>query len=540
MEPMIKLEPGGSAPILSYNVPEPTSYAGRNFVELDFDASYFKDSVKQRPSRTQRTPIGDVSGSAAEAAVVDALSTGFADSSLFPTIRALSAPIRFTGTKNPGFTPADPANVSRRLEHLEASEVAAQLGAGKRLNIYKTLYGTYTYNYVPEPPAPNPRFYLVESYRLSSFLGSYGAGRVIKTFTLHPGEKTRISVKTFTKRETDAKSASSILDSFSEESAEDFESSVQEEQSDKSSYQKSFEYHAEAEAKASWGWGSAKVSGGVKGGSNSSREEFAKNVSSSVQKHAAKASAKRDVQINTSYEVKEESGEETSIERELENINLSRTLNLVFRQMNQQFITILHLVDVRVAFFNGYAESRREVPISQLDDLIEEVIVTSTAKRAEVRDAVVSELGNVLDYADNTHSLTEEYEPTDAGGTRLGAKYLRVRRDIVSPYQDPTSGFSVDVPGIILSVTPSVLRTEGVIAEALLGQGEALDEYAKELQSLEVRRRAAEVEKLEAERDRLQLVNQVTVDGDKERGAILASLVCCPDKETHEPPPDDE
>ena len=34
IEPMIKLEPGGKAPILSYNVPEPTSYSGRNFIEL--------------------------------------------------------------------------------------------------------------------------------------------------------------------------------------------------------------------------------------------------------------------------------------------------------------------------------------------------------------------------------------------------------------------------------------------------------------------------------------------------------------------------
>ena len=42
-----------------------------------------------------------------------------------------------------------------------------------------------------------------------------------------------------------------------------------------------------------------------------------------------------------------------AIEREIENINLSRTLNFVFRQMNQKFVTMLHLTDVRVAFFNG-------------------------------------------------------------------------------------------------------------------------------------------------------------------------------------------
>jgi hypothetical protein len=75
-----------------------------------------------------------------------------------------------------------------------------------------------------------------------------------------------------------------------------------------------------------------------------------KNVSSALQKHAATASAKRDVQVNTSYEEKEETGEETSIEREIANVNLSRTLNFVFRQMNQEFISILHLVNVRVGF----------------------------------------------------------------------------------------------------------------------------------------------------------------------------------------------
>ena len=496
MEPMIKLEPGGTAPILSYNVPEPTSYSGRNLIELDFDASYFKDAVKQRPPSSERAPIAEVSGAGADAAVIDALKTGFASSRLFPNVRALRAPLRFVGTPNPGLEPVVGVEIGKRLARLDSEEVAAQLRAAKRLNIYRSLYGTLTYNYVPEPPDPDPRLYLVETYRLSSFLGSYGAGRVIKTFTLHPGEKTKISVKTFTRRETDSKSASSILDSFTEESADDFESSVQEEQSDKSSYQKTFEYHAEAEASASWGWGSAKVSGGVKGGTSRAREEFSKNVSSATEKHATKASAKRDVQVNTSYEVKEETGEEVSIERELENINLSRTLNLVFRQMNQQFVTVLHLVDMRVAFFNGYAESRRERPVSQVDDLIDEVVVNNAARRQEVKDAIIAELESIFDYQDNIHSIIEERVLTDASGTPLGDKYMRVRRNVVSQYQDPTTGFQVEVPGIIQSVNTSVLRTEGVIVEALLGQGEALDEYAKDLQALEVRRREAEVAKL--------------------------------------------
>jgi hypothetical protein len=133
-------------------------------------------------------------------------------------------------------------------------------------------------------------------------------------------------VKTYTKTATTAAEASSILDSLSEESATDFETSVQTEQSDQSEYAKSFEYNAEAEASASWGFGSVSLSGGVAGSTNSSREEFAKNVSAATEKQSAAASSKRDVQVNTSFEVSTEVGEETS-------------LNFVFRQMNQEFVS---------------------------------------------------------------------------------------------------------------------------------------------------------------------------------------------------------
>jgi Bacterial Ig domain len=195
------------------------------------------------------------------------------------------------------------------------------------------------------------RLLLVEIYRLSSYLGNYGAGRVIKTFSLLPGEKTKISVKSYTRQETSRKDASTILDSFSEESAEDFETTLGNEQANKQEYDESFNYKVGAEASVGLGFFSASITGEVSGGTNAAREAFAKTISNSVQKHVAKASAKREVQVNTSYEVREQTGEETSIEREIENINLSRTLNFVFRQMNQEFITILHLVDVRLAYY---------------------------------------------------------------------------------------------------------------------------------------------------------------------------------------------
>lgn len=228
-------------------------------------------------------------------------------------------------------------------------EILSQHKLGNRLNVYTTMSGRKSYNFLPEPTL-KPTFLIVEKYRLSSFLGQYGAGRTVKTFSLLPGEKTTISINSYKKSESTSTKSSSILDSYTEDKADEFESSIAAEQSSKENQSKNFEYHAEAEAEASWGWGKAKVSGGVSGGSTSSREEFAKNTSAATEKHASSASAQRDVEINTSFETKEETGREKSITREIQNINVGRTLNFTFRQMNQEFITILHLVDVRVAF----------------------------------------------------------------------------------------------------------------------------------------------------------------------------------------------
>lgn len=141
---------------------------------------------------------------------------------------------------------------------------------------------------------------------------------------------------------------------------------MQAEHSNQEATSSSKEYHAEAEAEveATWGWGSAraKVSGGTSGSSTAAREEFTMNVANTVGHNAARASARREVHIDTSLDVQLETGEEEAVERELANINVSRTLNVVFRQMNQEFISVLHLVDVRVAFFDGYRASRDEVP----------------------------------------------------------------------------------------------------------------------------------------------------------------------------------
>ncbi len=522
-EPLIKLEPGGKAPILSYNVPEPTSYDGTNFIELSFikngetDQEYFQTKAFEKPE-DQRTPVANLDTATLKTAVKNTLTKGFIDTKLLPNVKINSGVLKFKEDEEQNLVPVSLSKLTKRLEKIDPEEIASAMSAGKRLNVYSSMTGAKTYNYIPEPLEPQPSLYLIETHRLSSFLGNYGAGRIVKTFSLLPGERTKVSVKSYTKTEETRNEASSILDSFTQESADDFESSLQEEQSSKDSYAKSFEYYVDAEAKASWGWGSASVKAGLKGSTNSAREESVKNVNNTTQKHSAKSSAKRDVEINTSYEITQESGEETSIEREIENINLSRTLNFVFRQMNQEFISLLHLTDVRIAFFNGYAESKIEVTLPELDTLLEEIILEN--KRDEVRKLIFDALTNVFDYKGDLVKDFIRKKVID------NEEYWQVNTDKVSIYKDNISEREIPVPGIILSTMKNVMRTEGIIVEAMLGQGIALDNYATRLQEIEVEKRETELKLENAKMQRERLLNNLVRDNETDKAQLLADLTC--------------
>lgn len=79
-EPIIKMDSSGKASIISYNVPEPTSYSGRNIIELEFDEAVFSEAAKTIPEN-RRSKLSDVE---LEAALDSAAETGVMDDKVFP------------------------------------------------------------------------------------------------------------------------------------------------------------------------------------------------------------------------------------------------------------------------------------------------------------------------------------------------------------------------------------------------------------------------------------------------------------------------
>jgi hypothetical protein len=527
-EPIIKLQEGGVAAVINYNVPEATSYTGLNYIELKLDSTeYFKpevfdqlndanthDSDTTPPSRNDlpqttkefidqvKEDIGIQIGNPRTVPITVNIPRMDASPPPPANYKVQSA------TKTPGKVAEYADLLIRGLSSLltgssrKPNEASTSRLAGTDTSRTPTTStslgwmavqntaGNMVGKLLPVPTRVRPHLVLIESYRLSSYLGDYGAGRTIRTFSLLPGEKTKISIKSYTKTAAESDRASSIFDSFTDESSQEFENALEAEQSDKANSEEASSYYADARFHAKWGWGSVDVSGGVKGSSNSAREEFARKVSKAASKHAAKASSKRDIQINTNYSVKTEQGEETATEREIENINLSRTLNFVFRQMNQQFISLLHLVDIRVAYSNGLTGSNRvfrDVALPQLGSLLEEFIVAD--KHQEVKRIILDELNNIYDYKDERCSFAEEktLEVFDNQNNLISTfEYPRARKGVTSVYQDPVHGMRINVPGIIMAADTYVLRTESVVVEALLGQAAALDTYSQGLQSSSV------------------------------------------------------
>jgi flavodoxin len=433
----------------------------------------------------------------------------------------------------------------RLVYQLEPELIARRAKAGQYLTFNPTLAGDYVPSFVPELETAEPRLALIETHHISNFLGDFGAGRTVKTASLYPGEKTTISTKTYKSSERTHQEAQNILESLTREAALEFETTLNQMHSSsaKASSSRQFSSSESSVSRSSSHWnaggnagfdlfGVISFGGGGGGGgsgsteersssriaarTNAAREEATKTVSNAVSQHAQKSSAKRRVNVNTETTFEEKQVEEESLVREIENINLSRTLNLVFRQMNQEFITLIHQTDVRVAYSDGFPGSYREIPLYALDDLLEEIIRED--HREQVKEELLATVQSIYDYEGEEH--TDFVIQT----SRDDFEYHRVNDDVEMTYVDDQSGSAFRVPGIITSATSNVIRTDGIIVEALLGEGEALDSYSQGLQTESVESRALANELLREEGEQSELARMIVNEEDNKRASEMAEI----------------
>lgn len=402
--------------------------------------------------------------------------------------------------------------------------VAYRIKNEQMVPIYSTnSYGKPIIKLVPRVEKMQPEIFLIEEYEMKSVLGDYGAGKVIKTMNFGPNEERTITVSSYKKRESTRSFSKNVLDSYSEESAEELETLVENEGTSNLSNTTSVIKSAEVSAEISGGFlgvtAEASGSGSTSSTANSTREEMARQLSTAMDKHTAKSSANREIEINDTTTETVSEGLEESITRSLKNQNF-KTLNMVMRQMEQEFITAIILKDVKIGFCNGTKESIRYAKLYELDQLLEDVIAKKKC-REEIKCNIIKSLMRVRDMSGEVHEFIEEVvEPNyqcgldDDGNTIVEEgndkiRYWRKRKDLIQTLEDVSSDFKgrnfIKTNGIILDIKVRVLRTDGIVADAFLGHGETLDCFNQKLQDEATKTESIKNEELELKNQEMKL-----------------------------------
>lgn len=502
-KPMIKLGNGDNPPVLDYNLPQTTSFVANVYLPVPVDAGDFKPTVSTHP------PSGESYYDRVQTIAPAQLTANIANS--FAGIVA-TAPASM-GTEVSQLSVSSLVNIADaatltlsetlsmpvldiKVAGMAVAQVA-ELSVNAMPVITTNLAGHQIIQFRPKPATVKPQITIVEHYRVNTYLGRYGAGETVKTFSLLTGEKTTISIKTYKQTVTNKKDVQNVLDSFSDESASDLETIAEQESNTHT------KDTTNVDKKVSGGLSlplpkiSVSASASYSKTTNSEREESIKTLNRALSKQTQKSVSNRKVEVNTETSNTNTESEESTVTRVLENLNKSRTLNFVFRQLNQELITITYLDDVTFVFSNGYEEKKIVTKIDGLLQMLEEVI-TNPADALATFQEIVNQLGNIYDYEDATNpkSFLEKYTEKiwDFFNHTPGSPWPpanpplkttpRFRKDpnLTSSYTPYSGASPISVKGIIKNVTHRVLPTDSVIVDSILGQGEALDCFNLKLQ----------------------------------------------------------
>lgn len=500
-QPLVTLGSGSPA-ALDYQLPQKTAFSLFGRVPGKVPSAWFQEECSKVPADNWWLRVKELEPVKVEREIEDVLAGHPSHLGLVPKQVAVARPLpvkqtaklakarppvraeeRVSRAAQPAAAARAGQPVAKAPETVKVEQLASAISSGLRPVPVEHFGGRVEVAYVPEP-TPAPRIFALEEYRVASYLGSYGAGKTVQTFSLLPGEKTTISIRTYEDRSETATESQSILDSFSEESAEEFESTLQEEVGE--SKDSTTTFGVDTSASLGVDINLLGIIGADAGGSvdteletSTTRQSFANSIASALEKHVNSTSSHREVEVNTSSTTSVSAGEEQSIGRTLENINLSRVLNFVFRQLQQEYITLTYLSSVKFVYTNGYAETTEMVDIPGLMDLVRRKVKPEHVKAAFA--ALMKPYCSVYNHADQRFSfierVTEDFADCPFAQPGETLSYWRRAKGLRDEHR------GIVVPGVILNVTTSILRTPSVIAEALLGEGEALDAYNRDLQA---------------------------------------------------------
>ena len=434
----------------------------------------------------------------------------FDDSALLPRRRILSEPedVDLQGTRRTSYIEA----LVNRVTSMPQPQAGGRSQPAIMLPAPGPGQSIQHISINPVAPA-TPSLALVETWEIRSYLGDYGLGRTLQTFSLLPGEKTTITVETWTAASAVREDASSIFDSSDIAAQTRFGSTLSAQTGAGFQDQGGWAASASTSAKGSFSilYGLVSASADPFDAAYStnhqeSSQRWSNNLSQSASEHASQVNSARQQAVQSTSQSTTASGSATTTVREIANTNLRRVLNFVFRELNQVYETDVVLRDIQIAFFNGNPGSLEIAPLPEIQPFLSKYIVAAhqedaaryilglCAQRIDVTNALVSTLqvgerpaGNRYRWTDV--QLNDQGELDFVDNPMSGAYRWRFK-----PGDLTADTRSID--GLITNKSSVVLRTDNIIVEALLGQADALDPYASALQALDLEKRDADRRKV--------------------------------------------
>ena len=526
--PLIKFETGGGPLSINLSSQQSSTYFGRSFIELNFgeeDKKYFKAECftpgKHETSNRGVTPsiisvlLEKSRKPEMQLRVPQNREAGETTNHVADTAEAVA----LSSINKHDWWMVGLHNLSKRLQNIDLAQLEAEAGRmGYRTSWYRNHFGALEFYLTPATQSTvKPRLCLIESYRLTSFFTEYGAGRTLKTFTLLPGEKTKISIRTYMNRHSEESYGSCILDSNSYESAHEFQSCIDSENQMRQEFTNAMEFQSSTEIDPLLY--ACSVNTDDVGHLNPIRDEFVKNIWKAVTKHSSRAASKRGIEINTETNARTDIGEEELMIREISNPNMGRAVNYVFRQLNQEFISFLHLTDIRIGYSNGFI--RREYTLPELDQMLDEIIYDDM--RDEVRSFIVNAIMNIRDMDGNSIKNKNVIKLTTSSDSPAAQKGYQFNSSYFSEYKDE-HGMKWRVPGTIVALNRFVMPTDSVIADSLLGHGDILDTHIRGIQNEELRERMLNNDMKEKEVEKLNLAETIVKESTAEKAKTFEEV----------------
>lgn len=556
--PIVNWQSDGVGPTLKYNLPQGTTLTPIARIPLSVDVSKFTVEASGKPLNnfwddvaTQQTDnLGRDIATDLMQNVNNSLFIGNVSAvTLSPAVNTSGMTMRVDGGGGVGVKKAavkspNPAKKLVKLNMNEGDELPSINLGDKEVGIdfivrnikeglmpvaRRTFGGTTKLEFIREPLVAIPRLYVIEEYRINSYLGNYGAGKILKTMTLLPGEKTTITMRTFKQITSKHVMSQNVLESVSGEVVDSLETFLQDERqnSASSSSSTSESFNIDVSAGCDLGFVSASVDVGYETSSSSdqSRTDAVNSLNNSMDKHTAQSNTNREINVNNSTEDSSTEEMEETIVRQLENKNYSRVLNFVFRQMQQQYISVTTLNNIKILFTNGYPESVRISGIEKLKDLLNEVILEEEVDG--VYEDIINQYCKIRNYEGELKPFLTNIEYTNTEpciGDDPQSVDFWTTDGATDSFDFLGSPFEVD--GIILQIKDRTLQTDSAICDALLGQMDALDCYNITMQQAEADKAKTNAELLALYKDMLdEATGETKIELAKIVGRIMTN--CC-------------